>query len=259
MLTKFDAHNLLSAISNLSDMEAIGRQTPDWSYGTQDKTDYLVTKTSEVLAETQKLGLRLSARKADFLVTMLKIPSNRAVASALAQNVTSALSELRELIAGELEERAVYAVDPKGTEILKKLPLPFGNAVADKFPMAVEDMAEACWCLGLARNTAAVFHLMRTMEVAVRSIGATFKVTVVDKDDVDLEWGKILANLKIPIEALPRGAERDHWSGILTLLYHVKQKWRNTTMHPKQTYTDDEARDVYDAVRSFMLDLVAVV
>jgi hypothetical protein len=60
---------------------------------------------------------------------------------------------------------------------------------------------------------------------------------VVDKNNVDLEWGKILSNMSPPIEAMPKGNEKKEWSAAFTLLMHVKQAWRNPTMHPKQTYT----------------------
>ena len=53
---------------------------------------------------------------------------------------------------------------------------------------------------------------MRAMESVVKSLGVKLNVTVVDKDNVDLEWGKILGNLKTPIEAMPKGREKEDWS-----------------------------------------------
>ena len=108
----------------------------------------------------------------------------------------------------------------------------------------------------LGRYTASVFHLMRAMEIVVSSLGVK---TVIDKNNTDLEWGKILSNLKTPIEAMPKGKEKDDWSAALTLLVHVKQAWRNPTMHPKKTYTEEHAKEIFFATRSFMISLSALV
>jgi hypothetical protein len=45
---------------------------------------------------------------------------------------------------------------------------------------------------------------------------------------------------------------------IAKYLRHVKNAWRNPTMHPKRTYTEEEARDILNCVRSFMRELVKV-
>jgi hypothetical protein len=42
-------------------------------------------------------------------------------------------------------------------------------------------------------------------------------------------------------------------------LYAVKLAWRNEVMHPKVTYTSEEARRVLDAVKAFIEDLAAIV
>jgi hypothetical protein len=49
--------------------------------------------------------------------------------------------------------------------------------------------------------------------------------------------------------------KRDAWSESHSHLYHVKQAWRNGTMHPKKTYTQEEAEAVFAAVRVFMRHL----
>lgn len=41
-------------------------------------------------------------------------------------------------------------------------------------------------------------------------------------------------------------------------LYSVKVAWRNEVMHPKQTYTLEQARGIFDSVRIFMVDLAAL-
>jgi hypothetical protein len=76
----------------------------------------------------------------------------------------------------------------------------FGSDVDNKFPVMSEDISEAAKCIALSRYTAAVFHLSRAMEAAVVRLGEALSVTVLDKNNVELEWGKIISNLSSPIE-----------------------------------------------------------
>jgi hypothetical protein len=261
MLIKFEAHTLIETLTHFEEMHAIARNNASWVYLDTPRAAVQMRRLDTIETEAAKLSLRLSVKKVRTLKIILADEANGRAESvdALATVISQRFEELRELIWGELEVHTIYCVDLKNADVLKTLPVPFGSVVTDKFPSAAEDIAEAAWCLALSRNTAAIFHLMRAMEIAVHAIGVKFNVSVIDKNNIDLEWGKILANLKAPIEALPRGADRDSWSEVLTLLYHVKQTWRNSTMHPKQTYTDDEAATAYESVKSFMHQLSALV
>jgi len=257
-MLEFKAHAFVEALTRLSEFEALGAKDANWVYGNQERVDWILLNLKTLRTNVQLLGLRLSEKKVEYLEITLKNSVSRN-SSAMAQIMTRHLEELRERIIGELEVQAIYFVDAKKAEYIKSGAVPFGKEVGDKFPAAMEDIAEAAACLGLNRNTACVFHLMRAMEVAVRRIGDELRVTVTDKNAVDLEWGKIIANIKIPIERMPPGESRDGWSEALTMLYHTKQAWRNGTMHPKQTYGDDEAIAVYAAVKSFMRHLAGLV
>ena len=92
---------------------------------------------------------------------------------------------------------------------------------------------------------------MRAMELAVEALG-----NALGKDVNGKVWGVMLADISKAIEAMPKGKARDTWSGVHSHLYHVKQAWRNDTMHPKTTYTETEAAAVFGAVKSFMVELV---
>jgi HEPN domain-containing protein len=128
----------------------------------------------------------------------------------------------------------------------------FGHAVDTAFPNASADLAEAGACLALGRATACVFHLMRVMELAVQRVSAELGIA-----NISREWGKLLSDMAKAIEALPKGSHRDAWSESHSLLYHVKQAWRNDVMHPKRTYTIDEAERIFMAVRSYLEQLAA--
>jgi hypothetical protein len=129
--------------------------------------------------------------------------------------------------------------------------------IAAKFsPELLEDLSEASACITFQRWTAVVFHLMRVMERAVKLFAARHNVTFPD----DSDWGRILADIKPAIEAMPKGTEaertlKNQHSEIFSLLYHVKQAWRHDTMHPRQTYTEKQSKEVFAAVLSYLTHL----
>jgi hypothetical protein len=131
----------------------------------------------------------------------------------------------------------------------------FGEDVEDMLPSIIEDISEAGKCLGLRRPTAAVFHLMRIMEVGVQKFGE--KLGVVDAEK--LVWQVILDQINKAISKFsPKDDLTKKYSEISAHLYHVKLAWRNETMHPKVTYTEEEAEGIFRAARSYMRELVGV-
>lgn len=161
--------------------------------------------------------------------------------------------ELQDRLRDELSSRTTISLPAVMAPYLEQKQPLFGQEVGDKFPLAAEDISEAGKCLAFGRGTATVFHLMRVMECAVQRLSQKLSIP-----NTDREWGKLLSDIGKAIEAMPKGAERNKWSESHTHLYHVKQAWRNETMHPKQTYTPDEAKAIFEAVRVFMRDLATL-
>lgn len=132
----------------------------------------------------------------------------------------------------------------------------FGEKVADKFPKAVEDIQEAGKCFALARYTACVFHLMRVTETAVQYLGKRLGISLVSEKN----WHNILEEVDKAIRKMPAGnsrqkALRNKFSQASAHLRMVKDAWRNDVMHPKETYTDEEAERVFRNVKDFMVHL----
>jgi hypothetical protein len=94
---------------------------------------------------------------------------------------------------------------------------------------------------------------MRAMEAAVQRLSAELGIR-----NINREWGKLLSDIGGKIENMPKGEKRDDWSQVHANLYHVKQAWRNDTMHPKATYTEEEAREVFEAMKAFMRKLASL-
>lgn len=166
--------------------------------------------------------------------------------------VVSGLSQINIGLKDEMYGRKVFALSPAEEDYYVGGVKLFGDAVVDAFPDAVEDIAEAGKCFACGRYTASVFHLMRVMERAVHMLGKKLAVTVTDKNNKELVWGLIASNIGESIKKMPKGQNKDEWSQVHSLLVSVKDAWRNNTMHPKGTYTEDEAKVVFDAVRGFM-------
>jgi len=162
---------------------------------------------------------------------------------------------LRGLIVNQLEQKAFFfAPDAAAKYFLDESP--FGAKIKDKYPKLTEDISEASRCMGLGRFTATVFHLMRVMEKIVQRFAKRLGLTV----NLEQPWGAILAPIDREIEAMPGGtsasAQQKAWKGacseVAVFLRHVKNAWRNDTMHPKRTYTEEEATRVFETVKAFV-------
>jgi hypothetical protein len=131
----------------------------------------------------------------------------------------------------------------------------FGQTVQDRFPEMSGDIEDASRCLGIERSTAAVFHLMCIMEYALRRLGKRLGLV---KGQVHLKtWGQILRDIDSAIGSLPQGtpqekARRDWFSEAAAHVHHVKNSWRDATMHGRRRYTQKEAEAVFEHVKAFV-------
>lgn len=199
----------------------------------------------ELERESVQLGLRSVAKQLGRLKDDLL--GNGTVTE---QAVTEVYNRLRDA----LEDRLFLAVPAEVSDYYRQPEPLFGKDVEDHFPSAIEDISEAGKCLALDRGTASVFHLMRAMECAVQSLASKLEIK-----NPDRVWGMLLSDIHGKIESMPKGDLRNQWSESHTHLYHVKQAWRNDTMHPKQTYTFSEAKAIFEAVKVFMNHLAPLV
>ena len=133
----------------------------------------------------------------------------------------------------------------------------FGPKVSEAFPSAIYDMEQAGKCLALARYTACIFHLMRVLEVALRTLGKTLHDPSLDPK-TNPTWDRILRRFNDELgkersKRSPEWAADDvFFSGAATMLMGVKTAWRNPTMHVDINYDEEQVLDIWDQVRSFM-------
>lgn len=177
-------------------------------------------------------------------------------AAAVSEQIRHFLLGLRD----ELEQERYFHVTPSDVPLYVQNE-PFGQLVAKKFPKAVEDISEAGKCLALQRSTACVLHLMRVLELAVQAFGKKLKVQIDVKNE---SWYQILQHVDKGLKLLPSKSPKEKsrktaLAGASISLDHVRIAWRNESMHPKQTYTRQEASDIFSATRVFMDSLARVI
>jgi hypothetical protein len=135
----------------------------------------------------------------------------------------------------------------------------FGIKVAQKFKKAAPEIKSAGTCIALGQGTASVFHLMRAMEFAVKRLSTRIRAPITPKDT----WGAMLSKMKVQIDKMPETTEkkkrkREQWSESRSHLFHVKEAWRDNSMHSIRAYGLPEAVNVYDAVKVFMAHLAGL-
>lgn len=162
------------------------------------------------------------------------------------------LSELLARIVDELGDRLFLTVPTAQASLyLQSEPL-LSDRVNNRFALVTEDYSEAAKCLSLDRSTACVFHLMRVMELTVQEFGETLGVQLAAQQN----WQVILDQINSAIRKRDARDEKTKaYAEAASHLYNVKVAWRNEVMHPKQTYTFEEARAILDNVKTFITDL----
>lgn len=129
---------------------------------------------------------------------------------------------------------------------------PYGEVVSNAFPDFSEDIEEAHSSFALERYTACVFHIGRVMELAVAMLAMKLKCTKCKQ-----EWQPWLNAInerisKMPFRKPKQKEKRSHYSEASAYLFNFKEAWRNKTMHPKKTYTKNEARIILDNAGEFL-------
>jgi hypothetical protein len=191
------------------------------------------------------LGLPSSSDQAGRIVELLKRPDFDP--GELAQE----LYDLRQRFTDELGHYLCLILSRDETR-LWATPQLFCADVFERFPAATVDIEEAGKCLACHRGTAAVYHLMRVMEVGLK---ATAKVLGVDYKP---SWEGYLRVIQERInqqwkqKGIQWRRDEPFFRDVLAYLQAVKVAWRNTTMHIDKSYTPEQAEDIFNAVRAFM-------
>jgi hypothetical protein len=205
----------------------------------------------QIRVECERLDLRASVGCIDDTLLDLKLEFLPA------ERWEQIYTELDNSIRRDMQTTLFFHVPFNQREFYKQKAL-FGQTVAERFPRAVHDIEEAGTCYAFGLPTACALHLMRVMEIGVQAFG---RILGVDFPE-DKEWGKILniATGKIREqtelkERHGRDPEVIAWNQIHAHLNSVGVGCRNQYMHPKETVTMEEAKDLIGLVGGFMRTL----
>lgn len=159
----------------------------------------------------------------------------------------------------EAETRHLLSVPNAKVKFFEPTEPLFGSQVAENFPLAVDDIADAGRCLALGQGTAAVMHLMRVVEVGLKAVANGLKIPYAPS------WESYLTQIgkKISEKATtkPKSWKRQEkfYRDVSGDLLTIKNAWRNPTMHVDRKYFPDEAEVIFLAVETFMRRLATKV
>jgi len=208
--------------------------------------------------EFQNVGLRISSQWVNNLIQELEKPER----SHNFQWLMDQLETVRKLTHEELQGKAFFYIPPERMKYWPKQaePFAFGSKVADSFPSTTFDANNAAFAIATMLSTAAVFHLMRVLEIGLAALGKPFGVSLAHTN-----WGPALTEIESKIrnmhqdpawKALPDCKDQQEFYAQAASHFGIlKDAWRNYTMHARGKYTEDEAEQIFLNVKTFMQKL----
>lgn len=156
----------------------------------------------------------------------------------------------------ELASRLCFVIPGDNARYYSDEPL-FGEKVDASFPSASPEIAEAGKCLSLGRHTAAVFHLMRSLEIGLRALAKPFGLTL---DQAN--WNQIIELIEKEIRSISSATHGANWkederfySEAAAHFRILKNAWRNHAMHSQERYDEERALAVFNSTKNFMQHL----
>lgn len=246
MLT-FQAQLFVVMMDNLRLIHDIASNRKGQDVTDKDK-EFYISNLFDALGMCKQIGLGLSSVYVGRLITRFEAKPSYEM---LYDDVQVAIERIQDELATFKflqipSERATYFEDKPQ----------FGEQVVNKFPKVIADIQEAGKCFAAGLYTASVFHLMRIMEHSTQYLGKRLNVALVHEKN----WHNILDEVDKAIKGLPtknsrQKAIRNRFAEASAHLRMVKDAWRNDVMHPKETYTEEEAERVFRNVKDFMVHL----
>jgi hypothetical protein len=183
--------------------------------------------------------------------------------------IDSQLRAIHNCLWFELFERKFAFIPTSKAQLFEQKKL-FGDDVWDAFPEARDEIRDAGNCLAADLNTAAVFHLMRVMELGLRQLSFQLKAKALIKrlkqTKIPIElgtWDEVITTLESKLDDLRKRTTRspkreqkiETCNELLKEFRSVKDLWRNKVMHARATYDEEQAQSAFNHVRAFMQKL----
>lgn len=169
------------------------------------------------------------------------------------QNVSARVAEIHRVARREMKTIVVLFIRPGEAQWYEQ-PFVFGDKVSEKFASAAEDISESGKCLALDRGTACVMHLSRVVESGLRALAK--ELGLPRRND----WGKHLDDIDKELSKRYKASgsrtdDEQFFSEAAAQIGHIKNAWRNPSMHVDRSYSPSRAHEILAAIRSFMQHL----
>jgi hypothetical protein len=224
--------------------------------------DISINKAKKALAfvevEFRKIGLVITAETAKEIIEEIDEP----VPVKSFQWLIDRVESLEGLADKELNGKCFLYVPAERAKFWPTTSKPniFGDKVASSFPSASFDIGNSGACLATMASTAAVFHLMRVLEIGLAALGNVFDVSLSHTN-----WAPAIEEIESRIrgmrqdpmwKALPDCKEQQEFYAQAASHFAIlKDAWRNHTMHVRGKYTEAEAERIFETVKAFMQKL----
>jgi len=204
--------------------------------------------------------LASSLRGLAFLCKQLTLPTSHSLVSRALGDLPKSAREYTQIIhviQAELEGKLFLFVPSHVSSYYEwEGIITEGTRIA--FPSAYNELREAGNCLAAGLHTACVFHSMRAAEIGVRALGNALGVSFPDKPIEFAEWANILDQAESKITAmknLQRGTQKDEdlafYSQAAIQFRFFKDGWRVRAAHGRASFSEAQAKEAIDHVRSF--------
>lgn len=255
LMKAFNVRDLLFLARGLQNQASIIFESPQGPEYRFASVDSFRTKLWAFRELCQNLELPMSALHASQLWESTGSPVREQLDNGQAERISNMLAVTVE---NELSLRLYFAVPPEKAKFYGDNAEPFGNTVATAFPSTSFDAGEANRCFALSRATACVFHLMRTLEIALRVFADRFSVP---SDHTN--WHNVIEGIEKAVRNMGNDPHRaadwkdqqEFFSQAASHFMFLKDAWRNYTAHARGKYTDEEAETLIINVRAFVQKL----
>jgi hypothetical protein len=215
-----------------------------------DTIEHIRQKLEALETELSSLEFKVS------LISLARAKAQISKEDVTLQGFGHSMRELHGRIMDESEGSFLLTLSPTEVALFEpKSPL-WGERVAQRFPSIQDDITEAGKCLGLGRYTASAFHSLRCLEAGILALSRCLGIPDPTKG-ADRNWSKMLST--IDSERKNRWSAKDLLAGdgrefdeLYGALAGMQNPWRNATMHLDQFYTEEQATNVFNVVKTFM-------
>lgn len=221
--------------------------------------EFTVRHTTGPLPVGVAEAIREGAKTVEEVAESLELPVSAATArNMLAKADTSeklriAVLQMANTFFMELENRKFYGPLERFTKYFEQQQM-FGSEVFNSFSSASDDICESGTCLALERSTACVMHLNRALECALAVLAKNVGIAKAN------DWGTYIRKVGEALDARAKAAgarsnDEQFYAESAANFDRLRRAYRNPTMHPEKTYSQERAEEVLLATKSFMAHL----